>query len=262
MSNWRGARRLAGGKRSASMAFGGGFTRRTRGRFNGGQLRGRYAGFYRKSGYYGRYNKGNGELKFYDLSMDDAVVASTGTIQDPTNPGPAATQESIVGIKQGTGESERIGRKCTIRSIGWRFNVTLPEVDNAATPAPPDIVRIILYQDKQTNGAAAAVLDILETANIHSFNKLSNTSRFKTLMDKVVTLNYSGMGSATADTVSQGEVQRWGTFYKKCNIPLEFSSTTGALSELRSNNINVLLISFNGTAGFKSQFRLRFSDSG
>ncbi len=204
---------------------------------------------------------GAGEIKFYDLSMDDAVVASTGTIQDPTNPGPAATQESICGIKQGVGESERIGRKCTIRAIGWKYNVTLPEVDNAATPAPPDIVRIILYQDKQANGTAATVTGILETANIHSFNNLANTSRFVTLMDTVVTINYSGMGSATSDTVSQGEVQHWGEFHKRCNIPLEFSAATGALSELRSNNVNVLLISFNGTAGFKSQFRIRFSDN-
>ncbi len=252
-----------GVKRSRFTAgFGGGaFTRRVRGRTNG-QMRGRYAGYYRKGGYYGRYNKGNGELKFYDLSMDDAVIASAGTIQDPTNPGPAVTQESICGIKQGTGESERIGRKCTIRSIGWRFNVTLPEVDAASTPASPDIVRIILYQDKQTNGQAATVTGILETANIHSFNNLSNTSRFKTLLDKVVTINYGTLASDNANVVSSAEVQRWGTFYKKCNIPLEFSSTTGALSELRSNNVNVLLISFNGVAGFKSQFRIRYSDSG
>ncbi len=261
MSNWRGARRLAGGKRSASMAFGGGFTRRTRGRFNGG-MRGRYAGFYRKGGYYGRYNKkGNGELKFYDVAMDDAVIDSAGTIQDPTNPGPAAAQESIVGIKQGTGESERIGRKCTIRSIGWRFDVSLPEQDAVATPSSGDVVRIILYQDKQTNGATATVLGILETADYQSFNNLANTSRFKTLMDKTMTINYETLASDNANVVSQGNVLRQFSFFKRCNIPLEFSSTTGALTEIRSNNVNVLLISRAGIAGFASQFRIRFSDN-
>ncbi len=224
------------------------------------QVRARYQGFGRWAAGRGRKADTGGELKFYDLSMDDAIIASAGTIQNPTNPGPAAAQESICGIKQGVGETERIGRKCTIRSIGWKYNLSLPEVDAASTPAPPDIVRMILYQDHQTNGAAATVTGILETANYHSFNNLSNKSRFTTLMDKVVTLNYTSLASDGAGVVSSHEVQRYGSFYKKCNIPLEFSAATGALSEIRSNNINVLLISFNGTAGFKSQFRLRFSD--
>ncbi len=201
-----------------------------------------------------------GELKFYDVVVDDAVIDAAGTIQDPTNPGPAAAQESIVGIKQGVGESERIGRKCTIRSIGWRFDVSLPEQDAVTTPASGDVVRVILYHDKQANGAAATVLGILETANYQSFNNLSNTSRFTTLMDKTVAINYKSLGSDGAGVVSQGNVLSQYSFFKRCNIPLEFSAATGALSEIRSNNLNVMLISRAGIAGFASQFRVRFSD--
>lgn len=189
------------------------------------------------------------ELKFHDLDIDDAVVASAGAIQ---------TSGTVNAIAQGVTESNRIGRKCTIRSINWRWTVFLPETDAVATPAAPDTLRIILYLDKQCNGAAAAVTDLLETADHHSFNNLANKGRFKVLMDRRVDINYAGLASDNAGVVSQAAVTCDGMFYQKCNIPIEFDSTTGAITEVRSNNIGVLLISGNGTCGFGSKMRLRF----
>ncbi len=248
-------------KRTFTQGFGGGgFQRRTRGRFNG-QRRGRYAGFYRKTGYYGRYKgavanmRGEGELKFHDIAVDDAVVAAVGGIQ---NAG------SINLIGQATTESTRIGRKCTIRGIGWHYNYTLPEQNAVATPVLGDVLRVILYMDKQANGATAAVTDILESADWLAFNNLANKSRFRILMDKRHSLNYATLaGKFDADTYQQAEVTRYGSFYKKCNIPLEFSGTANpaAITEVRSNNLGVLLISRSGIVGFNSDFRLRFSDN-
>ncbi len=62
----------------------------------------------RTSGFYGRFAKGSGELKFIDLDVNDVVVAQGGTIQ---------TSGTINVISQGTTESERIRRKCTIRKM-------------------------------------------------------------------------------------------------------------------------------------------------
>ena len=50
------------------------------------------------------------------------------------------------------------------------------------------------------------------------------------------------------------------SFYKTCNMPIEYDSTTGAITEIRSNNIGVLLLSRNGVCTFGSKFRVRFSD--
>ncbi len=215
--------------------------------------RGRFAGYYRKTGFYGRYNRrdGGGELKFHDVDLDSASVGTGGAIV-----------ASINLIGQNTTESTRIGRKCTLRSIGWRMQISLPEQDAVATPAPPDIIRVILYCDKQTNGAAAAVLDILETADFQSFNNLSNKSRFRVLMDKRWTLNYAGMASDNAAVVSQAAVTQTGVFFKKLNLPLEFSGTAdpSTITEIRSNNLGVLLITQTGAMNFNSKIRLRFSD--
>ncbi len=212
-------------------------------------------GYDRTGGYYGRYNtrgrrsyKG-GELKFHDLDTVDAVVAATGSIDVP----------SCNLIAQGTTESTRIGRKCTIRKILWKFDCKLPA--STSSTATSDVLQVILYLDKQANGVTAAVLDILETAAVNEFRNLSNSGRFRILMNRHYSLTApSGGGDGT--TEDYGEYVIHDEYYKECNIPLEFSGITGAITELRSNNIGILLISKDGTANFNGKMRVRFSDSG
>ncbi len=190
-----------------------------------------------------------GELKFHDVDLDDAAVATAGTITPTINI-----------IPQGVEEDGRVGRKCTITHINWRYNVSLLEQDAGATPRNGDTVRVIMFLDKQANGATAAVTDILESADWQSFNNLSNSGRFRTLHDKTYDLNYLTLASDAAGVVSSAEVNIEDAFYKKCSIPIEFSAATGAITEIRSNNIGVLLISRSGAGGFVSKIRLRFSD--
>ncbi len=209
----------------------------------------RRKGYGRTSGYYGRYTGPSQELKFHDLDIDDAAVAAGATV----------AIDSVNKIAQGTTENTRIGRKCTIKSINWRFNII--EASTATAASTSDVVRIILYLDKQCNGATAATTDILESADYQSFNNLANKSRFRTLMDRTYALNCpAGSGRGSTDTLSYGEMNVQDSFYKKCNIPIEFDSTAGAITEIRSNNIGVLTLSESGVCGFLSKMRLRFSD--
>ncbi len=191
----------------------------------------------------------NLELKFHDLDVIDATVAAGGTI----------IQASCNLIAQGITESTRIGRKCTIRSINWRFNISTVESDGAADPLNSDTVRVLLYLDKQANGAAAAVTDILESADFQSFNNLANKSRFRTLMDRTYTLNVeAGGGNGTNSDWAATRMDD--TLFKKVNIPIEFTAGTGAITEITSNNIGVLLLGVSATTTFDSKMRLRFSD--
>ncbi len=196
------------------------------------------------------YGRGPGEMKFFDLDLDEDPFTTAGAITD-----------SINKIAQGVTEVTRVGRKCTIRSINWHFLLWLPEQDAVSDPLASDSCRIIMYVDKQTNGATAAVLDVLETANWRSFRNLSNVSRFNVLLDKTLSINYLTLASDGAGVVSQGQVNLHGEFYKKCMLPIEFDAGAGAITEIRSNNIGVLLISSNGTANFSSKIRVRFSDN-
>ncbi len=142
--------------------------------------------------------------------------------------------------------------------------MTLPAVDAAALPGKPDVCRVVMYLDKQCNGATAAVSGgdgILTTGVYQAFNDLTNTGRFQILHDKMITMNVTAALSDGSGLASTPEVVREFSMYKKCDIPLEFNAAAGAITELRSNNIGVLLISANGVCKFDSRVRIRFSDA-
>ncbi len=207
-------------------------------------------GYTQTSGYYGRYSGAGGELKFFDVEVDDAVVAGAGVIQTATG--------SINVIAQGVTEKTRIGRKCVIKSILWRYNL---ELLASADVGASETVRCIVYLDKQCNGAIATVTGILESTNYQSFNNLANSGRFRILYDRVHALNpTAAAGNGTANDVPSFEMNA--SFYKKVNIPIEFDSTTGAITEMRSNNLCIMTVTRVGDlCKLDSKVRLRFSDS-
>jgi len=164
-------------------------------------------------------------------------------------------------IAQGTNENERIGRKVHIRSIMWRWLCTL---DNDVLPGNTSVFpRLMVILDKQCNGApsvASGNNGPMESANFQSFNNLENSHRYKILYDRFLSFSAtSGSGTGAAGT-QFGDAVRHGSFYHKCNIPIEFSSTAGVIGEIRSNNIFVLVFDGNGLCALDSKVRLRFTD--
>ncbi len=196
-----------------------------------------------------------GELKFHDVDIDQAVAdLSAGVILGT---------DSWNKIVQDVTEKTRVGRKCTVRSIGWRAN--LKYALNASTAlGTPHTVRLMVVLDKQANGAAPTVTGVLESANYQSFNNLANTSRFMTLFDTTIPLNYQA-AAGDGTTNDAAPLDHPFTFFKKCNIVLEFddSVATGAIGSIRSNNIFGIMISSiaSSTASLDSKVRLRFSDN-
>lgn len=193
---------------------------------------------------------GTGEMKFFDTTVSVGTVSAAGNIQPSMNL-----------IPQSVTESGRIGRVTRIRRVQINGEVRLDPVASGAGP-PSDRLRFIVYLDKQANGATAQVTDLLETADILSFRNLSNSSRFQVLSDQTKDINFQAGGGDVAGANSNfaGNFKSL-KLYKTCNIPVEFSATTGAITEIRSNNIGILLISENATANCKWVCRLRFTDS-
>ncbi len=219
------------------------FRRRARARTQQGAFR---RGFDRRNiGFFGRTGPlaTNPELKFHDVASLTVLPVPTGGI----------VRSSIVQIAQGITETTRIGRKCVIHNVAYRFTITIP---STADPTQTnDVVRIIIYQDKQTNGTGAIPTDILRTAAYRSFNNLSNKGRFRTLMDRFYDLNCAaGVDGFFGDTSVTDSI------FKKLNIPMEFESSPGTLSTIKSNNIGILFISLNGLCNILSSTRVRFSD--
>lgn len=200
------------------------------------------------SEFYGRYNLpgGGSELKFFDTA-NSWSVSSTAVV-------PATGQENL--IPQGVTESTRVGRKATVKSIQMRGRFTyVPAADTAGGSN----AYLYVVLDKQCNGAAAAITDVLTGNDISTaMINLANSERF-VILKRFVCPVFAEAGVQAAFARYTVAID----WYHKCNIPLEFSSTTGAITELKSNNIFFLsgcdsntnnLIAYTGTC------RLRFSD--
>lgn len=110
--------------------------------------------------------------------------------------------------------------------------MNLGYVPSAAANAS-GVMIIYLVQDMQTNGAAAAVTDVFTgTDPTIAMVNMANSKRFKILKKIVRTFN-----SQAGVTTAYNTVHMHIDYFKKCAIELEFSSTTGAITELKSNNV-------------------------
>jgi len=202
-------------------------------------------GYIRSGGYYGRFTGPNAELKFFDTALTFSV--------DATMEVPATGQ--LVLIPQGVTESTRVGRKCIIKSI--EVKGTIADAPAAAANAASSAY-VWLVLDKQCNGAAAAATDVFtSTAAQTALINLANSERFVILKKWVWSFN-SSAGVTTAYNNTRREFE----YYRRCNIPIEFSSTTGAITEIKSNNLFLLAGAVGGddTSGVTGICRVRFSD--
>lgn len=189
------------------------------------------------------------EHKFFDLDIDDATIAAGDTI----------LQQSCNLIQQGSGDSDRTSRKVLVTSLSWRYVIKLDYQQGASQTS--DLVRVILYQDKQCNGGAATAASILQTDDIMSFNNLSNKNRYRILHDAYHCMK-SSVGAGNGTTDNYGEDLKYKAVYKKLNIPLEFiGNATTIIAYVTSNNIGVLVYSTDGNCSLSSKMRLRFVDT-
>lgn len=207
-------------------------------------------GLVRVGGNYGRYGVNarkmglEPERKFFDTALSFNFDA-TGEV-------PATGQLAL--IPQGDTESTRDGRYAWIRSIQLR-GVVHATPSSAATFS--DSIYLYVVLDTQANGAAAAVTDVFTSSNMGTnMLNLNNSGRFRILKKFVLNINPPAGATTAYNTVTRA--LEW---YKRCNIKMDWSSTTGAIGEIRSNNIFLLAGAAGNTddsIGFTGTCRLRF----
>jgi len=193
-------------------------------------------------------------MKFFDKIQVSTVDHSGGVL---------INNGVFAGLAQGTGEQDRIGRKIICKSLFLRGHIRLLDHSGATFP-DYNMIRIMVIEDRQCNGANATTAEIFETPPIgpdliSSFNNLANKNRFKTHLDKFVPLNYTTL-SGTTNLYASGKLIPF-KFFKKLNIPVEFSGTgTSTISNIQSSNLFVFL--WTVTADLNVQFdcisRVRF----
>ncbi len=167
---------------------------------------------------------------------------------------------TLVDIIQGSGQTSRIGRKITVTSVDIRgsFELDKETTSNVLNQKAPSAgsrrVRMIVYYDRQCNGADAKLLDILDTTNINSYNNLDNSMRFKILKNKVYLINRT-----SHDGTNSFSMQRQFKCHIKGPIEIQYSGASGVLSEITSGNIGIWFITDGngGNGGNETQSDLR-----
>lgn len=158
------------------------------------------------------------------------------------------------GLVPGTGASQRVGMKITIRSIG----LSLVALVTGGTGVD-QYNRWILLLDRQCNGAApTALTDFLATGDTLGLRNLAARHRFKTVMDKRYYLNASGEPYAA----------KLFKVYMKLRRPLVVEYNTGnagTVADIVTNSlylISIGSIAAGAAAGFLQGYcRIRYLDN-
>jgi len=219
-----------------------------------GWRRGRYysrpgyarSGYTRRAGFYGRFGTGRGrraqiEKKFFDASW---IFAADSTVEPI---------DSIVKIPQGATQSTRVGYKCVVKSLQYRGLAQLP-----AGATSNDDVYMYIIQDTQANGANPISSDIWTTSTAAvMLRNIQNGDRFKILVKEKIQLNANAGVAAAFD----GDQKVFEGFLK-VNIPMSYNGATGAVTEMKSNNIMCWVgsVSTDDVMEFNCSYRVRYTD--
>lgn len=184
------------------------------------------------------------DKKYHDKSFTAVAIGNTGTLPI----------DSLNAMVQGLTAVTRIGK--TVYPISIHLKMTLELPSSANNTEGSDIIRIIVYEDKQANKLAVqAITDLLESAAYDSFRNLAQIKRFKFLRDKSFTLN--ALSVANPNPVQR--VVNWNIMLKKpCR--LEYVGNAGTVADMASCNFGVMAITKGGFIKLKIHSRFRYTD--
>jgi len=208
----------------------------------------------------------NGEVKWFDTSNSiSSWVAASADL--PSH----VAIDSLNRIEGGDKGYNRNGNKIQVTKINLRGTCLLGqnsnETFNSTTPGEV-YFRWLLIIDTQCNGSTPAATDIFEQSPVSQdqfsvYNSLTESGRFKVLMDKFIRVNQAHpmFNTETHHTHVGNRL----TFFKKTfkvNLPIVYSDNLSNLASVRNNNI--FMVIFNGHDGTHCEIsyraRIRFTD--
>lgn len=189
-----------------------------------------------------------GRLALSMLNTEEKRKDYIPSIFNITNTGIIFEHSSLL---QGTSSTTRVGQEIRMKDFFMRYSLSL----NAA--ATSNNVRVIVFLDRQPNGAIPLVTDILQTATYYSPMNALKAKRFKILCDDMYSLSANFPNK-----------------FKKCYLDLqkklkgvdqrtEYKSNLGTPADFSTNIICTLFIS-NASANYPTgEFyaRLKYIDN-
>lgn len=184
-----------------------------------------------------RYNR-NVEYKRKEVTVSNVMI-------------PAATPVFTLlnGIEEGTGPTERIGRKICMKQLQVRATIKNQTND--------EVVRVMLVIDKQANSTIFSIDDLLTSSiatqgYINSLKKVDFARRFWVLYDRTYVF----------DVDSTEEQRKFIKINKRMNIPVNYDDRTDLVASISRNSMYLVTISSDATTELNLAMvsRLRYTD--
>lgn len=182
------------------------------------------------------------EIKNIDTIKTATTASTVGTILSDTLNAPT----------QGDDTNSRDGRQIICKSLYLKGRVT--KAKHATIDS--DSCRVVVYWDRQPNGAATTISQLFSSADIDCHvNPLFN-QRFVILSNKVYDLNSGGWDGTTSFEVNES----FDLFIPLKDIPVTFKTNVGTVADCETNNFGVAAFSENGLVTVQYNCRLKFTD--
>lgn len=188
-----------------------------------------------------------GEAKYFDTEKDQtALNASTNWTATEYDP---AVFNCLFAPIQGSAINQRVGRSVWVTKLKIRGFVVCPAQTNQIVADAATVVRIILYQDTQTNGTFSQGEDIMAaptTANaplcVNTFQNLGNFGRFKVLKDKMMFFDNKAVSWDGTNMEQSGLVRpfKFNISFRK-PVEVRFNATNGgSVSDIITNSFHLI----------------------
>jgi len=185
------------------------------------------------------------ELKYvdYQLAAQDISATWTGGELDP------ATTLCLNTVTQGTGESQRIGKKITMTGVTIKGFIYNAASESIGAPSSDALCRIALVLDAQTNKAQLNAEDVFEvdpTVDFVAHREQEYTQRFQVLKDKIIRLPTSNalMNEGAANLFAVGQVmipfKINYNFKQPCHVNFVSSADPATVAEIADYSLHLI----------------------
>lgn len=219
----------------------------------------------RKKQYVARTPGGNivADHHYFDTERTATAIAVntaswTGTEYDPN------TSAMLCLFAPVTGDDifNRSGRKIFVKTIRIRGVLTAPPAATGTLGGTPNQIRIVVYQDKQTNTAQSQGEDLLSQGAgsdaMHMGMNVANLGRFKILKDKLYVMgNNLNIGGATGAFVYSGQQIHF-KYDIIVNDWVNYNATNGGtVADVVDNSFHLIANATSGTLTPQITYKVR-----
>ncbi len=199
------------------------------------------------------------ESKFSDLTTSATNISTAGSIIEST----------LLIIDQGTSVGSMLGKKIIVTKVLLQGQIRLgTQIQTVQANVIGNFeVKVYIYLDKQCNGTAATIANLLESATFDAFREIDTTQQFSMLKRVYmnIPINVTSFDDGGVNTWTSQPVTKSFQMFLNMKLPVDYSGTTGrTIANIRTNNIGVMAIITQGSTVIPTiqfQSRIRFTDA-